>query len=100
MRGRRPMRESARCCTCDEVAPARVDEPCRMGYRPVPVGDWRRWSPRIARRGAGRPTMAMITDASPALESEAEGLAFARGGLRIEAEALDRVRGRLGGAVP
>jgi len=40
--------------------------------------------------------MAMITDASPALESEAEGLAFAREVLRIEAEALDRVRERLG----
>jgi arabinose-5-phosphate isomerase len=38
----------------------------------------------------------MITDASPALESEAEGLAFAREVLRIEAEALDRVRERLG----
>jgi arabinose-5-phosphate isomerase len=38
----------------------------------------------------------MITDASPALENEAEGLAFAREVLRIEAEALGRVRERLG----
>ena len=39
--------------------------------------------------------MAMITDASLALETEAEGLAFAREVLRIEAEALERVRDRL-----
>ncbi len=39
--------------------------------------------------------MAMITDASLAWETEAEGLAFAREVLRIEAEALDRVRERL-----
>jgi arabinose-5-phosphate isomerase len=39
--------------------------------------------------------MAMITDAPLALESEAEGLAFAREVLRIEAEALERVRQRL-----
>jgi arabinose-5-phosphate isomerase len=39
--------------------------------------------------------MAMITDASLALETEAEGLAFAREVLRIEAHALDRVRERL-----
>ena len=38
--------------------------------------------------GAGRPTMAMITDASLALETEVEGVAFAREVLRIEAEAL------------
>jgi arabinose-5-phosphate isomerase len=43
--------------------------------------------------------MAMITDASLAIETEAEGLAFAREVLRIEAEALDRVRGRLTVAV-
>ena len=43
--------------------------------------------------------MAMITDASLALESDAEGLAFAREVLRIEAEALDRVRERLGGSI-
>ena len=36
--------------------------------------------------------MAMITDASLASEVEAEGLAFAREVLRIEAEALERVR--------
>ena len=41
--------------------------------------------------------MAMITDASLALETEAEGLAFAREVLRIEADALERVRERLGG---
>ena len=39
--------------------------------------------------------MAMITDASLAWETEAEGLAFAREVLRIEAEALERVRERL-----
>lgn len=39
--------------------------------------------------------MAMITDAPLALESEAEKLAFAREVLRIEAEALERVRQRL-----
>ena len=39
--------------------------------------------------------MAMITDASPAALTEAEGLAFARDVLRIEAEALGRVRERL-----
>ena len=43
--------------------------------------------------------MAMITDASLALETEAEGLAFAREVLRIEAEALERVRERLGGTI-
>lgn len=43
--------------------------------------------------------MAMITDASLALESEAEGLAFAREVLRIEAEALARVRERLSGSI-
>ncbi len=32
-----------------------------------------------APNGAGRPTMAMITDASLASETEVEGLAFARG---------------------
>jgi arabinose-5-phosphate isomerase len=39
--------------------------------------------------------MAMITGASLASETEAEGIAFAREVLRIEAEALQRVRGRL-----
>src|SRR4051794_7112284 len=47
-------------------------------------------------RGAGRPTMPMITDASLAMETEAEGLAFAREVIRIEAEALERVRAQLG----
>ncbi len=42
--------------------------------------------------------MAMITDASLKRESEAEGLAFAREVLRIEADALDRVSERLGGS--
>jgi arabinose-5-phosphate isomerase len=41
----------------------------------------------------------MITDASLALETEAEGIAFARNVLRIEAIALDRVRERLGPTV-
>ena len=49
--------------------------------------------------GAGRPTMAIITDASSALETEVEGVAFARNVLRIEAEALERVRERLGPAI-
>jgi arabinose-5-phosphate isomerase len=40
--------------------------------------------------------MAMITDASLALETEAEGLAFAREVLRIEAQAVERVRDQLG----
>jgi len=43
--------------------------------------------------------MAMITDATPAWETEAEGLAFARDVLRIEADALDRVRDRLDGSI-
>lgn len=43
--------------------------------------------------------MAMITDASLALETEAEGLAFARQVLRIEAEALERVRDQLSGTI-
>jgi arabinose-5-phosphate isomerase len=43
--------------------------------------------------------MAMITDASLGLETEAEGLAFAREVLRIEADALGRVRDRLGVAI-
>src|SRR3954452_6851545 len=48
------------------------------------------------RRGARRhSTMAMITDSTLAWETEAEGLAFAREVLRIEADALDRVRERL-----
>jgi arabinose-5-phosphate isomerase len=43
--------------------------------------------------------MAMITDASLASETEVEGLAFAREVLRIEAEALVRVRERLGASI-
>jgi arabinose-5-phosphate isomerase len=43
--------------------------------------------------------MAMITDASLALESEVEGLAFAREVLRIEAQAVERVRDQLGLAI-
>jgi arabinose-5-phosphate isomerase len=43
--------------------------------------------------------MAMITDASLASETEAEGLAFAREVLRIEAEALCQVRSRLGESI-
>ncbi|MBV8610836.1 MAG: KpsF/GutQ family sugar-phosphate isomerase [Singulisphaera sp.] len=43
--------------------------------------------------------MAMIIDASLADETEAEGVAFAREVLRIEAEALERVRVRLGGSI-
>src|SRR6516225_5209467 len=40
--------------------------------------------------------MAMITDASLTLETEADGVAFAREVLRIEAQALERVRDQLG----
>jgi arabinose-5-phosphate isomerase len=40
--------------------------------------------------------MAMITEASLSSETELEGLAFAREVLRVEAEALERVRERLG----
>ena len=43
--------------------------------------------------------MAMITDASLALETEAEGVAFAREVLRIESNALARVRERLGPSI-
>ena len=43
--------------------------------------------------------MAMITDASLASEIEVEGLAFAREVLRIEAEAIERVRDRLGDSI-
>src|SRR5205823_4137569 len=71
-----------------------------MGYGANPeVG-----APRARGRGAscrasqGREArgMAMITDASLALETEAEAVAFAREVLRIEAQALERVRGQLG----
>ncbi len=43
--------------------------------------------------------MAMITDWAMASETEAEGLAFAREVLRIEAEAIERVRERLGESI-
>jgi arabinose-5-phosphate isomerase len=43
--------------------------------------------------------MAMITDASQASETVAGGLAFARDVLRVEAEALERVRQRLGESI-
>jgi arabinose-5-phosphate isomerase len=43
--------------------------------------------------------MAMITDATLALEDEVEGIAFARNVLRIEAQALEMVRDRLGPAI-
>lgn len=43
--------------------------------------------------------MAMITEPPPVRLTEAEGLAFAREVLRIEAEALRRVRERLGGSI-
>jgi len=41
----------------------------------------------------------MITDSTLDLDTEAEGLAFARDVLRIEAEALDRVREQLDGTI-
>ncbi len=53
----------------------------------------------IVPTGAGRPTMAMITEWPLAAELEAEGLAFAREVLRVEAEALERVRDRLGASI-
>ncbi|HEV3122703.1 MAG TPA: SIS domain-containing protein, partial [Isosphaeraceae bacterium] len=43
--------------------------------------------------------MALITDAPLALASESEGVEFARNVLRIEAEAIERVRERLDGAI-
>jgi arabinose-5-phosphate isomerase len=43
--------------------------------------------------------MAMVTDASLTSEIEVEGLAFAREVLRIEAEAIERVRERLGDTI-
>jgi arabinose-5-phosphate isomerase len=43
--------------------------------------------------------MAIVTDASTASETETEGLAFAREVLRIEADAIERVRDRLGETV-
>src|SRR5436309_3488095 len=39
--------------------------------------------------------MAMVTESPPGLEAEAEGLAFAREVIRVEALALERVRDRL-----
>src|SRR5262249_21343442 len=65
--------------------------------RSEPGRGWRHR--RRASRRAGRPTMAVITDAPLAFQTEAEGLAFAREVLRIEAEALERVRERLGVAI-
>src|SRR5947209_17614642 len=77
-----------------------------MGYGPDPErsGRWVGWPEGsgdsgpvggFARRGARRHTMAMITDSTLARGTEAEGLSFAREVLRIEADALDRVRKRL-----
>jgi arabinose-5-phosphate isomerase len=43
--------------------------------------------------------MATITDEASAAQTEAEGLAFAREVLRIEAEALEQVRDRLGASI-
>jgi arabinose-5-phosphate isomerase len=43
--------------------------------------------------------MAMITDASLASEIEVEGVAFAREVLRIEAEAIDKVRDHIGDSI-
>ncbi len=43
--------------------------------------------------------MSMITDSTLDLDTEASGLAFARDVLRIEADALDRVRDRLDGTI-
>ncbi len=49
--------------------------------------------------GAGRPTMGTITDGTLASDTEAQGLAFAREVLRIEAEAIERVRERLSDSI-
>ena len=68
---------------------ARVDVKVGLGYGALANRHRWLWG---APRGAGRPTMAMITDASLASEIEVEGLAFAREVLRIEAEAIERVR--------
>lgn len=43
--------------------------------------------------------MALVTEAASGLETEAEGLAFARGVLQVEADALLRVHDRLDGAI-
>src|SRR3954470_19986180 len=78
-----------------------------MGYGAVPRQFGRRPGRSSGRpvrgecRGAGRPLdMAMITDATLATglesEAEAEGLAFAREVIRIEARALERVGAQLG----
>jgi arabinose-5-phosphate isomerase len=53
----------------------------------------------IAPRRAGRPMMASALDVLVTSEIEVEGLAFAREVLRIEAEAIERVRNRLGDTV-
>src|SRR5437868_4700406 len=54
---------------------------------------------RIARRGARRHTMATVTETASGLGAEAEGLSFARAVLQIEADAIERVRDRLDGAI-
>ena len=43
--------------------------------------------------------MALVADAPPGLETEAQGLAFARSVLDVEAQALLRVRGHLDGSI-
>jgi arabinose-5-phosphate isomerase len=43
--------------------------------------------------------MAMITDSAVASATEAEGVAFAREVLRVEAEAIERVRARMGTSI-
>src|SRR3954453_2804458 len=83
-----------------EVGTACVDDDGGMGYGAVPSiqrAGGRLPAPHVAR--ARRPTMAMITDASLAWETEAERAAFAREVLRSEARALDRVRDRLGSSI-
>jgi len=49
--------------------------------------------------GAGRPTMAMWTDSTLVSEVEAEGASFARQVMRVEAEAIERARERVGESV-
>ena len=54
---------------------------------------------RQGERGKEAARMATITESTLGLDTEAEGLAFARDVLRIEADALDRVREQLDGTI-
>ena len=82
-----------------------------MGYRAGsnPGDRWRLQNgrdlaprgPIFARRRAGRHTMAPVTEARSRLETEAEGLAFARSVLAVEAEEVSSLQQvRSGSAQP